>query len=546
MENGIRMIALGGLGHIGLNAMVLDTPEGAYLLDCGVEFPDPNEPGVDQVIPDVTWLLGLGEHLKAVILTHGHEDHIGGVAHLLKQRRLPVYGPRLAIALLEEKLDEHGIHGEVQLQIVEKTTTLSLEGISVEFLRVTHSIPDCFSLAIRTAEGTVIHTGDWKWDEEPVDGEEVDIDRFTMLGDEGVALLLGDSTNAEVPGRTRSEKAVGEGLRDAIVGHDGRVIVAMFSSNIHRMHILADLAEETGRHMVLLGRGLERMARVSRRVGLNRTDSSLFITPRNMGLIPPSKLLVCCTGTQGEPFSALYRASLGIHPLLEVQEGDLVLHSARKIPGNEGRIYDMFAQLTRLGAHVVHGKAAPIHASGHATQDELRAMFEWVRPQAFVPVHGETSFLQTHASIAREAGVPEVKVIENGRWFSLRNGQVQVGDEETFRRLYYDGAQSGNSTAMGIKERWKIAHTGVVAIQVTRKTVEGKLQVTVHLQSQGVPDVKGRFEKDCRQFVEQELQRLPSYTPRADFEDAAKMLVRRFAKQSVGKKPAVLLHCTEG
>jgi len=227
MENGIRMIALGGLGHIGLNAMVLDTPEGAYLLDCGVEFPDPNEPGVEQVIPDVTWLLGLGDHLKAVVLTHGHEDHIGGVAHLLKQRRLPVYGPRLAIALLEEKLEEHGIHGEVQLQIVEKTTTLSLEGISVEFLRVTHSIPDCFSLAIRTAEGTVVHTGDWKWDEEPVDGEEVDIERFTMLGDEGVALLLGDSTNAEVPGRTSAEVVTITPMDKGIVSRATKALLEM-------------------------------------------------------------------------------------------------------------------------------------------------------------------------------------------------------------------------------------------------------------------------------------------------------------------------------
>ena len=541
MEEGVHFIALGGLGHIGLNAMVMDTGESAYLLDCGIEFPDPNEPGVDQIIPDVNWLRSLGSRLKAIILTHGHEDHIGGVMHVLKHRRVPVYGPRLAIALLNERLEEHAIHGELQLKVVDSETTLSLDGISIEFLRVTHSIPDCFSLAIRTTEGVVVHTGDWKLDEEPVDGQHIQVERFRELGDRGVSLLLGDSTNAEVHGRTRSEREVGRGLETLIREHDGRVVVALFSSNLHRLHLLAEIAESTDRHMVLLGRGLEKMARVGRRVGLNRTDPSLFIQPQNIGHIPPQKLLICCTGTQGEPFSALYRASQGKHHQLHIQKGDLVLHSARKIPGNEGKIYEMFDGLTRLGAKVVHGRAAPIHASGHATREELVRMIEWLRPQAFVPVHGETSFLHAHAALAESVGVPHVRVIENGVWFSLRDGRVERGRVESFERLYFDGYSTGDATSMGVKQRWRLAHAGAIAVQVGRRKSSGAWDINIEMQCGGIPDPNGTFMEGCKEFLKIELSKLPLFTPKSDFEDAAKMLTRRFTKTHTGKKPMVML-----
>lgn len=536
---------VGGLGHIGLNLMVLDSGEGLYLLDCGVEFPDPNEPGVDQVLPDIKWIESLGPDLKAIILTHGHEDHIGGVVHVLKRIPLPVYGPRLAVALLEEKLEEHGMSPPCEIQVVEKDTRLSLPGAEFEFLRVTHSIPDCFSLAIHTRAGVIIHTGDWKLDEEPVDGEYLEIDRFKALGDKGVSLLLGDSTNAEVPGRTRSEKSVGKGLLREIEGHEGRVIVALFSSNLHRVHLLADIAEKTDRHLVLMGRGLEKFFRVGKRVGLNRVDPSTLLAATHIGHIPPEKLLICCTGTQGEPFSALYRAALGTHHQLEIGPGDLVLHSARKIPGNEGRIYEMFGRLTRKGARVVHGKAAPIHASGHATQEELLAMLEWVRPATFVPVHGEFSFLETHAELARSTGVPCVQVVENGQWFQLENDEITLGHNQPLTRYFHDGMLTGTDHGLGVKERWKLSHTGVIALQVSRSTLSGSRGVTVTLQTEGIPKLDGAFEGRCGAFLEQELAKLPTYTPPADFRDAAKMLARRFAKKVVGKKPSVLLHVTE-
>lgn len=539
-SNSVGILPIGGLGRIGMNMMLLWVGEDYFLIDCGVLFADEQAPGADLVLPDLGYLNTISSKVRAIILTHGHEDHIGAIPHVLKVCPAPVYGTRFTLGLVQEKLLEHGMAGLVDTNPIDPESRVEIGAARFEFIRVTHSIPDCVSVLIDTPVGKILHTGDWKIDLEPVDDEHFDEERFRKAGDSGVLLLLSDSTNAMVPGWSSSERQAGRGLEEQIRSIEGRVFVAMFSSNIHRLRLLGDIAARLGRRICFAGRSLHSYARVAREVGIPGVPHP-EVDLSHLELVPDHELLVCMTGSQAEPGSALFRAAVGTHPHIRFRRGDTVILSARFIPGNERVIHEMINNISRWGVNVITPKGLSIHASGHAHRDELRHMMDLVRPRFFVPIHGEYSFLLRQAELARQAGIENVTVIENGKMLHIEPHRLRLGQTIPLEPYYLDGTITGNADYLAIRDRSKAAYNGVVAVhlQVHRslRHVSGQVQIN----TVGVCTDDGRHLSACKRFVEQELALLPPFAPSREICDACEMLVRRYFRRAVGKKPVVLV-----
>ena len=540
-EYEVRLVALGGLGEIGLNLMVLSVGEDSYILDCGVQFPDQSMLGAELVLPDLQHLEGIAARVRAIVLTHGHEDHIGAVPHVLKRCRVPVYGTPFTLGLVQEKLLEHGMAGEVETVPVTPESRVSLGAVTFEFVRVTHSIPDCVSLVIRTPVGTIIHTGDWKIDRDPLDGRHFDRERFDALGDEGVLLLLSDSTNAEVPGWTAGEREVAAQLEEQVASWDGRVLVAQFSSNIHRLGQVAEIARRNGRKLCLMGRSLHRYVRVAQEVGILPHDMGTLVDPRKLSQVPGREVLVVLTGSQGEPRSALYQASVGDHRDLTVGPRDKIIFSSRKIPGNERAIFRMINNLSRQGAHVVHGYSAGVHTSGHAARDELLEMLSLVRPRFFIPVHGEYSFLVSHAEMAENVGIEGTLLVENGQIVGVSEDRVEILGRVQLSNSYVDADVVAGAEALELPLRTKLAWNGVVSVHLRIERRREGLRVAPELLTQGLFTDEGRHVESCRRFLAAEMALLPGVAPLRDVRDSCEMLVRRFFKRAIGKKPVVMV-----
>jgi len=476
----LRIIPLGGLGEVGKNMTVLEYGEDRIAIDAGLAFPRDEHLGVDLVLPDVSYLEGRG--LRAIVLTHGHEDHVGGLPYALRKLEVgEVIGTRLTLALVKSKLDEHGLGATTVLREVEPgQAPLVLGPFRLEFVRVAHSIPDSMAVVVETPAGRVLHTGDWKLDHTPVDGLKTDVGTLAELGSRGVDLLLGDSTNAERPGMTGSERLVGEAFRQLIPLRSGRIVVASFASNIHRVQQAAEVAIANGRKVAVVGRSMRKNMNIARNLGYVELPDESIVSPKEAMDLPPDRVLVLCTGSQGEPMSALTRIAYGDHANVSVERGDTVIISAKPVPGNELRVHDSINHLARLGAEVLRQEIAPVHVSGHACSEELRTLLSLVRPRAVMPVHGEYRMLAAHAQLARDAGVPEERIViaENGSVVELTPEGVRIADRVPAGVTFVDGLGVGDVEDVALRDRRRLSEDGVLIIVATVSLDDGGTMIS--------------------------------------------------------------------
>jgi ribonuclease J len=473
----LRVIPLGGLGAIGKNMMVLEFGDSLLVVDTGLMFPDDEMLGIDLVLPDFSYVVENRERVVGLILTHGHEDHVGAVPYLLKQADMAVYGTRLTLALLNAKLGEHGLQGKAKLVEVSPGTDLSLGPFGIEFLEVSHSIPDGVGLGIRTPVGCVVHTGDFKLDQTPIDMRPTAMQRFAELGRQGVLLLMSDSTNADSPGFTSPERSVGRKLDSIFALASGRIIVASFASHIHRIQQVMDTAARHGRSVAIIGRSMVKNVNIASNLGYLNIPEGLLVRAHDIALLPPDRVAILSTGSQGEPLSALARMASHDHPVLEVTKGDTVIISARPVPGNETSVNRTIDRLFAAGARVIYEPAAGVHVSGHAGAEELKVMLNLVRPKYFMPIHGEHRHLYFHAELARETGIPDenIFVMDNGDILELDaegaavRGKVQAG------MILVDGFAMGDFRDLVLRDRQHLASDGLVMVVVVRSAQEGTL-----------------------------------------------------------------------
>jgi ribonuclease J len=502
----LRIIPLGGLGEVGKNMTVLEYGDDRIAVDAGLAFPRDEHLGVDLVLPDVSYLEG--RPLRAIVLTHGHEDHVGGLPYALRRLEVgEVIGTRLTLALVKSKLDEHGLGATTELTEVEPgQPVLELGPFRLEFVRMAHSIPDAMAVVVDTPAGLVLHTGDWKLDHTPVDGLKTDVGALAELGSRGVDLLLGDSTNAERPGMTGSERLVGEAFRQLIPLRSGRIVVASFASNIHRVQQAAEVAIEQGRKVAVVGRSMRKNMNIARNLGYVELPDDSIVSPKEAMGLAPDRVLVLCTGSQGEPMSALTRIAYGDHANVAVERGDTVIISAKPVPGNELRVHDSINHLARLGAEVLHQEIAPVHVSGHACSEELRTLLSLVRPRAVMPMHGEYRMLAAHAQLARDAGVPDERIViaENGSVVELSDGTVGIVDRVTAGVTFVDGLGVGDVEDVALRDRRRLSEDGVLIVVATVSLDDGGSVSPPELIARGVgedPDLVDELREEAARIA---------------------------------------------
>ncbi len=537
----LQVMPLGGVGRIGMNAMLVGCGDDWLLLDCGVMFPEPDQTGVELVLPSLSVLGAFKSKIRAIVLTHGHEDHIGALPYALKVLDCPVYATRFTSGLIQHKLREHALTDKVDLHIVRPGMRVQIGPFDIGFLRVTHSIPDCVSLAIRSPGGNMLFTGDFKIEDGIRDNELFDYEGFKAFGDEGVDLMMSDSTNAEVPGWTGSEASVGAHLREVFGRCKGRILVGLFASNIYRVHEIIDAARHNGRYCATLGKSLERYIECANSFTNIPFDAEDLIDVKDLSKYDDNELVILCTGSQGEPRAALARLAIGAHPEVSIKPTDTVVLSSRQIPGNERRIHQMLNDFARRGAHVIYPRTdRGIHVSGHACQDELKKMLSLVRPRNFIPVHGEYTFLQTHADMARALDVPSVTLIENGHLTEVGPDGIRNLAVRNVEPWYGDGMTYGDADMIELKAREQLAWNGVVAVEMDlwreRGVVTGKARVRHH----GVYHSEGELEKDAESMLQRWLGSLDAKTPEASIEGTVVAQVRRVVKRFTPRKPVVL------
>jgi ribonuclease J len=544
MEPLVRLIPLGGLGEIGLNMMLLESGDDVIAVDCGLMFPDDDLPGIDYVIPDFSYALEAPRVLRAVFLTHGHEDHIGALPYLLKRVRVPVYGSPLTIALVAEKLREHDLP-DVELKPVRPRDRIEVGPFTIEPLRVTHSIADGVGLAISTPVGVVVHTGDFKLDPNPLDGELPDYDSFTRLGDHGVMVLCSDSTNVDRPGHTRSESDVGVALAERFEAARGRIVVATFASHIHRIQAVLRLAARFDRRVALLGRSMERNVRVAADLGYLTLPAGVLMPIEDLAEMPAERQVILSTGSQGEPNSALSLMADGEHKYFQVGRGDLVILSSRVIPGHERTVSRIINGLYRRGAEVLYEDNAFVHVSGHASQEDLKRMLTLTRPRYFVPVHGEYRHLLGHARLAGEVGIPPERIflMEDGAALEVTKSTASVVTGIPAGRILVDGKGVGDVGPVVLRDRELLAEEGMVAVAIAIDA-SGTVVSGPTLASRGVVYVKENeaLLEELRLAVSQAVAEMEP-VERRDREalyERLRMTVRRFVNQRFQRKPVVL------
>ncbi|MFQ5355175.1 MAG: ribonuclease J [Mariprofundaceae bacterium] len=541
----LRLFPFGGVGEFGKNMMVYAWGQDAIMVDCGIGFPEPGQHGVDVLIPDISALQDLGLKLHAVILTHGHEDHIGALPYLFPELNCPLYGTGMTLALIKVKLADAGIDG-AELITLREDQSVQIGPFELEAIPVTHSIMDAVSLAIHTPHGTIIHTGDFKIDPSPLDGRITDLNRFASLGDAGVVLLVSDSTNATRQGSGFSERSVGPGLKQAIMGCQGKVVVTTFSSNMFRIQQLIDVAKACGRRVALAGRSLERNVDVARSLNRLQIAPGQLVPIKSALSLPSSQILIIATGSQGESRAALGRIARGQFPNLELKEGDLVVFSSSSIPGNEYAISALFNHIYRRGARILHAGQAFLHVSGHAHEYELKTMIQLTRPRYFYPVHGEYRYLIEHQRLAMSMHIPEKNILiaENGQSVELSSDGAVPGDKFSVSTIYVDGGSLGEVDNLILRDRRALAQEGIVTAIVKISRQEGRIIGSPELVARGFihPDAGEDMLQQAADELKDKLERWDQEML-ADA-DAAKeeirILLRRSFKRIVGRRPMVV------
>jgi len=507
-EGALRIVALGGLGEIGRNMAVFEFAGRLLVVDCGVLFPEEDQPGVDLILPDFGPIADRLDEVEAVVLTHGHEDHIGALPYLLRLRPdIPVVGSKLTLALVEAKLREHRIAPDVRP--VDDGAVITLGPFEVEFLAVNHSIPDAMAVAIRTPAGLVLHTGDFKMDQVPLDGRITDLNGFARLGDEGVDLLMVDSTNAEVPGFVSSEKEIVPVLDAVFLRAQGRIIVASFASHVHRIQQVIDMAALHGRKVAFVGRSMVRNMGIARDLGYLRIPGGMLVASDDLAELPDDEAVLICTGSQGEPMSVLARIAGRNHPIT-VGPTDTVVLASSLIPGNENAVFRVINGLARHGAHVVHKGNALVHVSGHAAAGELRYLYNIVKPRSVLPVHGEWRHMRANADVAQSVGIDAHRVIlaEDGTVLDLQDGEVTVAGYVPVGFVYVDGAGVGDVTEASLKDRRVLGEEGFISVFVAVDIVDGAIVAGPEIHARGFgPDdtLAGALTEQVVEAVERAL-----------------------------------------
>ncbi len=489
----LHIVPLGGLEEIGKNITLYEYENDMFLVDCGMSFPDEETPGIDTIIPDFSYVVENKEKVRGLVLTHGHEDHIGAIPYLLKQLHIPIYGTRLTLGLVEGKLKEHKIFSEAKLNVVKPGDEIKLGGFKVEFIHVNHSIPDAVALAITCGAGTVVQTGDFKIDTTPIDDKVIDLTRFAQLGKKGVLALLSDSTNAERPGYTQSERIVGESFSNLFKKAEGhRIIVATFSSNIHRIQQIIDEAVKCSRKVAVSGRSMINVVNIASQMGYLKVPQGVLVDIETIKKYVPEELVIITTGSQGEPLSALHRMAFSDHRNVDIAPDDMIIISATPIPGNEKLVTKVINELMKRGANVVYEKMYDVHVSGHACQEELKLMLNLVKPKFFIPVHGEQKHLAKHAAIAQVMGIKkENTLIANiGNVIELTKRSIKISGTVPAGRVLVDGLGVGDVGNVVLRDRKHLAEDGIIVVALTIDSVTNEIVSGPEVVSRGFVYVK--------------------------------------------------------
>ncbi len=544
-RNSLTLVPLGGVGEIGKNMWVVGYGDDLIALDCGSMFPEDDMLGVDLVIPDITFLLENKDRVRAIVLTHGHEDHVGALPYVLRQLPVPVYATRLTLGLLEGKLEEYGLAKEVEKHEIKAGDRLSLGRLELEFLHVSHSLADVVAVAVRSPAGVLLYATDFKFDFTPIDGKVSDLQKLAQLGAEGVLCLLSDSTNAERPGYTLSERVVGETFMDTFARARGRIVVATFASNIHRIQQVIDASVRFGRKLCVVGRSMVNNIATATRLGYLNIPDNLLIDLADLDDYAPDRLVIISTGSQGEPMAALTRMAMSEHRRMEILPGDTVIISASPIPGNERPIGRTINQLFRQGADVIYHAFSGVHVSGHASQEELKLMLNLVRPRFFVPVHGEYRMLVHHARLAESVGIP------SERTFLLELGDVLEMDQDSCRRagkveagaVMVDGLGVGDVGAVVLRDRQQLSQDGIMVVVVGLDKKTGLAQVPPEIVSRGFVYMRESeaLIEEARELVTTTLSAEDRWHDGVEIKNLVKEVLSGFLWDRTRRRPVILV-----